>query len=210
MPAMNTVFSPDEAAAVVRALRERRTVGPLRFEAGQKADHSVILEAVESARWAPNHKRTEPWRFFLLGDDEIARLADVNAERMRNSGTAPERIELKHAEWKSTPGVMIMLCQHAPEHSDILRQENYAACAAAAQNFQLHLFAHGVASKWSTAACWDLPSFWELLGLDGQPENCEPVGIFFYGIAASQPTPMRNLSTTDIVRDSTQPELVTG
>lgn len=205
MPAMSTMFSPDEAAAVVRALRERRTVGPLRFDAGQKPDHEVILEAIESARWAPNHKRTEPWRFYLLGADKIARLADVNAERMQNTGTAPERIELKHAEWNSTPGVMIMLCQHAPEHSDILRQENYAACAAAAQNFQLHLFAHGIASKWSTAACWDLPSFWELLGLDGQPENSEPVGIFFYGIPASQPTPMRHLSTAEIVTDSTEP-----
>lgn len=203
MTAMSTVFSPDEAAAVVRALRDRRTVGPLRFDTDLKPAHGVVLDAIESARWAPNHKRTEPWRFHLLSESQITQLAEVNAERMRQAGTAAERIELKHAEWNSTPGAMILLCQHAPEHSDVLRQENYAACAAAAQNFQLHLFAHGIASKWSTAACWDLPSFWELLGLDGQPENSEPVGIFFYGVAASQPTPMRNLSTADIVTDAT-------
>lgn len=202
LAAMNDSFSTVEAAAVVRALRERRTVGPLRFASGEQPDHELILAAIESARWAPNHKRTEPWRFHLLNEKQIAALADVNAERMRQAGTAEERIALKHEEWNSTPGVMIMLCQHAPEHSDILRQENYAACAAAAQNFQLHLFAHGVASKWSTAACWDLPGFWELLGLDAQPEHCEAVGIFFYGIPASQPPAMRHLDTADIVSDN--------
>lgn len=209
MRSMSNRFSPDEAAAVVRALRERRTIGPLRFATGEQPDHELILAAVESARWAPNHKRTEPWRFHLLNEEQIAALADVNAERMRNAGTAEERISLKHKEWNSTPGVMILLCQHAAEHGEILRQENYAACAAAAQNFQLHLFAHGVASKWSTAACWDLPGFWEMLGLDGQPEHSEGVGIFFYGIPDSQPTPMRHLETADILSDNrTQVEAV--
>ena len=198
---MKNVFSPSETTAVIRALRERRTTGPLRFDSAAEPDHAVVAEAVESARWAPNHKRTEPWRFFLLNKDRIGALADVNAERMRRNGASEANIEAKHREWSSKPGVMIVLCQHAAEHDDILRKENYAACAAAAQNFQLHLFASGIASKWSTAACWDVPGFWELLGFEGWPELVEPVGIFSYGVPASVPPARRNLDRTEILRN---------
>src|SRR5690625_6130977 len=80
---MSEPFSSTEANAIVRALRERRTTGPLRFDPDVQPDHDIVRDAVESARWAPNHKRTEPWRFFLLGSEQIRGMADVNAERMR-------------------------------------------------------------------------------------------------------------------------------
>ena len=195
---MNTT---EEHLSLIRLLRERRTAGPLRYDPDRKPDHATILNAIESARWAPNHKRTEPWRFYVLGDSQIAGLAEVNAERMRLAGAKPESIGAKHEEWSSTPGVMILLCQHAAEHGDILRKENYAACAAAAQNFQLHLSAHGLAAKWSTAACWDVPGFWPLLGHESQPADSEPVGVFFYGVPASLPEPMRRLEQADITVD---------
>ncbi|HLR46110.1 MAG TPA: nitroreductase family protein, partial [Deinococcales bacterium] len=147
------------------------------------------------------HKRTEPWRFFLLDRERIDALADVNAERMRRAGSSAANIDAKLAEWRSMPGVMIVMCQHAAEHDEVLRKENYAACAAAAQNFQLHLFASGIASKWSTAACWDVPGFWELLGFEEWPELMEPVGIFSYGVPASVPPARRNLESADILRN---------
>jgi len=198
---MSEPFSSTEANAIVRALRERRTTGPLRFDPDVQPDHDIVRDAVESARWAPNHKRTEPWRFFLLGSEQIRGMADVNAERMRRANSRPDTIEAKHAEWASTPGMMVLMCQHSEEHDDILRQENYAACAAAAQNFQLHLFAHGIASKWSTAANWEVPGFWPLLGLEQAPPLMEPVGIFSYGIPASHPPARRNLELADILSD---------
>ena len=198
---MTEPFTATDTAAVIRALRERRTTGPLRFDTSVQPDHRVVTEAVESARWAPNHKRTEPWRFWLLDTDAIHALADVNRERMLQAGATEPALSSKHAEWSSSPGVMIMLCQHAVEHDSVLRQENYAACAAAAQNFQLHLFASGIASKWSTAACWNLPGFWQLLGLTGQPADCEPVGIFFYGVPVSLPPARRNLEAAEVLTD---------
>src|SRR5690625_2121420 len=97
--------------------------------------------------------------------------------------------------------MMVLMCQHSEEHDDILRKENYAACAAAAQNIQLHLFAHGIASKWSTAANWEVPGFWPLLGLEQAPPLMEPVGIFSYGIPASHPPARRNLELADILSD---------
>jgi len=198
---MSTPFTTTEAAAIVRALRERRTTGPLRFDSEAEPDHDIVREAVESARWAPNHKRTEPWRFYLLGRDQILGMADVNAERMRRANAKPESIAAKHEEWAGTPGMLVLMCQHDAEHDEVLRRENYAACAAAAQNMQLHLFAHGIASKWSTAANWDVPGFWPLLGHDQAPELMDPVGIFSYGVPASVPPARRNLERADILVD---------
>src|SRR5690625_6353597 len=90
---MSEPFSSTEANAIVRALRERRTTGPLRFDPDVQPDHDIVRDAVESARWAPNHKRTEPWRFFLLGSEQIRGMADVNAERMRRANSRPDTIE---------------------------------------------------------------------------------------------------------------------
>lgn len=198
---MTEAFSTDTRTALITLLRERRTTGPLRYDPDRKPDHAVVLDAIESARWAPNHKRTEPWRFYVLGDSQIQGLADVNAERMRRAGASAESISTKHQEWAGTPGLMVLMCQHAAEHDDVLRKENYAACAAAAQNFQLHLFANGIAAKWSTAACWDIPEFWPLLGHENWPQDMEPVGLFFYGIPARLPPARRNLEAQDVTVD---------
>ena len=194
-------LDPQLKSAITSLLRERRTAGPLRYDPDKTPDHQVVLDAIESARWAPNHKRTEPWRFFVLGDAEIQGLADVNRERMQRAGAKPETIEAKHREWTGTPGVMVLMCQHGADHDPQLRQENYAACAAAAQNFQLHLFAHGLAAKWSTAAVWDIPAFWPLLGLTEKPTDMEPVGVFFYGVPASLPPASRKLDSADVTVD---------
>ena len=34
----------------------------------------------ELARWAPNHRLTEPWRFYLMGPETVAAAVDCWAE----------------------------------------------------------------------------------------------------------------------------------
>ena len=61
------------------ALLTRRTIND--FEAELPAGWKDALErAVEAATFAPNHKRTEPWRFHLLGPSAIQRVCELNAE----------------------------------------------------------------------------------------------------------------------------------
>ena len=36
-----------------------------------------ILDAIEVARWAPNHHLTEPWHFYVLGEQKIQACIDL-------------------------------------------------------------------------------------------------------------------------------------
>jgi hypothetical protein len=181
-----TQLAANDPETVVAALRSRRTIGLPSFSA-QAPDHARVLEAIESARWAPNHHRTEPWRFYLLDAGRIARLGELWTEVQLRRGVPPERATDRGRQWAQAPGVVILTCESAPDTDDVTRKEDYAACCCAAQNLMLHLWAHGIGSKWSTAAVWTHEGFWPLLGHAQPPAGAEVVGIFFYGIPARVP-----------------------
>lgn len=213
--------------SVVAVLRERRSVAQPRLAGSVINDHDVVRKALESARWAPNHKLTEPWRFYLLDDERIKRLADLNAELLERGGSNADRAAAKREQWAAVPGIVIFTVRSAPGADAVMRREDYAAVACAAQNFMLHLWSAGVASKWSTSAVWRHEAFWPLLGHEGGAQDVveaqevtvpgatvpeatddepgqppeEVVGIFFYGIASGVPAGRRKLSLPEILRD---------
>lgn len=57
-----------------------------------------LKEAVEAATYAPNHKRTEPWRFHLLGPESIQNVCKLHAELVA-SKNGPEAGEKKLKRW---------------------------------------------------------------------------------------------------------------
>ncbi|MEO1171006.1 MAG: nitroreductase family protein, partial [Myxococcota bacterium] len=74
-------------------LRQRRTVH--NYE-DQPVDAAVVERALEAARWAPNHKLTNPWCFYVMGERTKARVAEVAAaiatDIARGAGADPERL----------------------------------------------------------------------------------------------------------------------
>ncbi len=56
---------------VVQAIRGRRTHKAFRPE---PVAPDVLRELLELARWVPNHRLTNPWRFRVLGPDALERL----------------------------------------------------------------------------------------------------------------------------------------
>lgn len=159
--------------AVLAVLRSRRTVHDFRAEAVPDA---LIERAVELACWAPNHHRTEPWHFYLLGPRTRLALARLNAEQVR--ATRGERAaEIKQQRWLAMPGWLLLTCDRNPER--VREQEDYAACCCAAQNLLLALWAQGVGAKWSTGEVTRSDAFYT--ELDITPENEFVVGMFWYG-----------------------------
>ena len=205
-----------DPSAVVETLRGRRSVGQPRLAGSALPDHAVVRDALESARWAPNHKHTEPWRFYLLDDERIHALAELNAAMLERDGAPDERVAIKREQWAAVQGVVIITVRSEPDADDVTRREVYAAVACAAQNFMLHLWACGVASKWSTSAVWRHEGFWPLLGHAPEPDDSdddrvltaapgadgeEVVGIFFYGTAESVPAGKRRLPLEAVLTD---------
>ena len=150
------------------------------------------MEAIGSAVWAPNHHRTEPWHFYLLGDSVVEKLCQLNADLVRaNKGEKAAAVKLKR--WRSVPGWIVLTCNRSDD--EIRQQEDYAACCCAAQNFSLHLWALGIGVKWTTGAVTREDQFFEFLNIDKQSELV--VGLFWYGLPAAIPDQHRK-STEDI------------
>jgi nitroreductase len=178
-----TTFSIEERAAVERALRERRTVHDFHPEPVPRA---LVEHALELARWAPNHHRTEPWRVYLLGRAAREAVAQLNAALVAEaSGERAAAVKLKR--WRAVPGWLVLTSARG---ADALReQEDYAACCCAAQSFMLALWSAGVGAKWTTGAVVRTQGFAEIVGFDAAAEQV--VGLFWYGWPAAETTQMR-------------------
>lgn len=195
-----------EAAATlpvstIDVIRTRRSVTQARLVDGPGVDHDEVVAAVESARWAPNHKRTEPWRFYLLDEGRKTRLADLWGEQLARTGSKPERAAAKRAEWANVPGVVIVTCTSAEGAAETTRLEDYAATVCAVQNLCLHLWSKGIATKWSTAAVTEHEDFWPLLGHPVAPPDTRLVAFVFYGAVQEPIAAHRKLGVEDVLTD---------
>jgi nitroreductase len=170
----------DVLAAVIRA---RRSINL--FESGA-IDAALLEQAVELARWAPNHRLTEPWRFYLIGPETAHAIADL-AARIEADAKGAQAAALRRQRLLDIPGSLALT---SARHEDPLTdRENYAACCCAAQNLMLYLAAHEVGTKWTTGAITRDHRFYQLLGADPACETI--VGHFWYGRFRVRPTQKR-------------------
>lgn len=175
---MELDFSPSETD-VAGLIRSRRTINDFRPEAPPR---EAILQAIELARWAPNHKLTEPWRFHLLGPHTVNAVLELNG-RIVTEEKGAEAARKKLAKWSQVPGWMAVSYQTS---SDPLRdQENYAAVCCAVQNLTVFLWSQGIGVKWSTGEITRHIDLYELLRIDSGAERI--VGLLWYGYPASVP-----------------------
>jgi len=59
-------------------IRTRRSIYPKAYNDEEITDEE-IWHVLENANWAPNHKKTEPWRFRVLRGNALVRLGEFLA-----------------------------------------------------------------------------------------------------------------------------------
>ena len=189
---INTSFSPEEQAAISRAIKTRRTINVFTEEV---PDREILLDAFEHARWAPNHKLTEPWQFVMLGPETQAKFLD-GVERFITANKGPEKAEKKMAKLRKVPGWFIVTNQRTPD--DPLRErEDYAATSVALHNAILYLWGQGIASKWSTMGFSRTDEAYEILQLD--KTKVDIVGVILYGYPDMYPRTKRQEASASVV-----------
>jgi len=172
--------SPQQLANV---LRSRRTIG--RF-AEREVPSELLLEAIEVARWAPNHRLTEPWHFFLLGRQAIAH----TIERVGELGARGKTEEMGQRKARRAQGVPAWVVVTSKRDDDpIVSRENYAATCCAIHNFSLFLWQSGLGMKWCTGALSEDTAYATSLGIDVAKEAV--VGILRIGYPINTPSQQR-------------------
>ncbi len=158
---------------VTRIIVSRRTIHKFK---PQVPPRDIIFKSIEMASWAPNHKQTEPWRFYILGPETTASAARLNAEIVeKKKGAAVANAKLK--QWQQVPLMIVVTCAKAGD--PFREKEDYAATCCAIQNMSLYLWSEGVGVKWSTTKTTQTAEFHALLNIDKEKE--EVVGLLWCG-----------------------------
>lgn len=152
---------------VIEAIKARRSVARLRSD---PVPREVIEQILEAAVWAPNHRMTEPWRFYVLTGEARRRFAEIR-RRFRATTfpdpAAPEAVralEKLTADTLATPA-LIIVTTHTPDDEEV-RSDNIAATFMGIQNMMLTATSLGVGTYMRTGGLIHDPDLRALLGLE--------------------------------------------
>lgn len=139
------------------AIRTRRTH---KAYAPEPVDRMTLDELFELARWAPNHKLTNPWRFRVLGPRAL--------ERLKAAGEDP----IAAAKLNRAPTLVAVTATQSGD--PVMDEEDMLAAGTAAYVVLLAAHGRGLAGYWRTPgvlrtaagrAALDVPGDERVLGL---------------------------------------------
>ena len=186
-------FESQELREFGEVLRGRRTIN---LYLQTPVPDELVRDAIEAATWAPNHHVTEPWHFYRLGEDTINACLDICRELTTAKKGDAKAGEFKAKSWSEKPGWLVVSCRQSDD--ELMQQEDYAACAAAVQNFMLYLWKAGVGSKWTSGDITRDARFFDAVGIDASQESV--VGLIWYGYPKLTPTQQR-ADVADVVTE---------
>lgn len=185
---------------IFEAIRNRRSIGKVSQEPVAKETIEQILEA---GVWAPNHRLTEPWRFFVLSGEGRAKLGDALAA-VALDGLAADADETEReskangAKSKALRAPVIIAVAVAPvERPDVIELEEYGAVNAAIQNMLLATHALGLGAVWRSGEPCYHPLMNEAFGLRPQDKM---LGFLYIGTPdMATPQPRRSSSASKTI-----------
>ena len=167
------------------------------------ADRPVTREQIETllaaAVQAPNHRLTNPWRFYVLGPD--AREAYGRALGERKAKKQPDPVkgaevrEAVAAEHRALPAMIAVAVVETTDAEQ--REEDYAAAMMAVQNIMLLAMELGLGTAIRTGG---VMSDAAARGAAGIPEGQRIIAIVNVGVPADQPLPKARTSAAELTR----------
>ena len=157
-------------------------------------DRAVSREEIETllaaATLAPNHRLTQPWRFYVLGPEARyaygLALGDRKARKLEDPAAAQAMRETVAAEHRALPG-MIAVAVVTNENPEI-REEDYAATMMGIENLALTAVELGLGTALKTGSVMGDPA---ARGAVGAREGERIVAIVNVGEPAEVPPPKK-------------------
>lgn len=141
----------------------------------------VLERMLATAIWAPNHRLTEPWRFFIVEKGSLVRsqVATLAYQTIFHKTENEERATIVKKRILSTPVILFVYC--VPGGNEKITRENYASVCCAIQNISLAGVAEGLTVYWETGGVTGHPD----LGLTiGAEKEWSIVAMLSIGVAS--------------------------
>ncbi|QDP85943.1 nitroreductase [Chryseobacterium sp. SNU WT5] len=169
-----------EKTSVLKEIIEgRKSIFPKSYSA-EEIDGEVLNEIINSGNYAPNHKRTKPWRFRTFRNEEKNQLGVKLAEIYKQTCLPQAYLEKKYLDISdkiSKTDTIITICVN---FSGLLPEwEEIAATSMAVQNMYLTATAYEIGCYWSTPGM--IQHVGDYLSLE---DNQKCIGFFYLGKVA--------------------------
>ncbi|MCW3159917.1 nitroreductase family protein [Chryseobacterium oryctis] len=168
----------NKAEILKEIIEQRRSVFPKDYS-DTEISQEIVDEILNSAKFAPNHKRTKPWRFKIFKGEEKSKLA-LEMQSIYKA-TQPEQLFLekkyqdigfKIHKANVVISIVVNFSGMIPEWEEI------AAVSMAVQNMYLSCTANGIGCYWSSPKI--VENLKESLLIE---ENQKCLGLFYMGIS---------------------------
>ena len=189
---------PAPESDLLEAIRTRRSIGRVRPESPPR---ELVEQLLEAATWAPNHRLTEPWHFFVLAGDARRELGDVMArslDAVLPSDASDRQAQLDKARAKPLRAPVIIAVGVVPQEGPkVIEVEEVLAGGAAVQNLLLAAHDRGLAAMWRTGEPAYDPAVKAFLGL---PPNAHLIGFVYVGYPDAPPSQKRRRPAAECTR----------
>ena len=164
---------------VENAIRGRRTHKQYGRE---PVPDATLRELLDLARYAPNHRLTEPWRFRVLGPAVRARIEELAG--------AKEAAKLRRAP-------TLVLATASLSGDPLVDEEDLHATACAVYAVLLGATGRGLASYWRTPSAFTEPAVRAALALGGDERV---VALIHLGPPLSRPPAKERVPLDEVLR----------
>ncbi|GIP26016.1 putative NAD(P)H nitroreductase YfhC [Paenibacillus sp. J23TS9] len=164
----------NKPSALAQIIRERRSV-----KTGYKnipVPQELVLELLNDAVYAPNHKLREPWRFIFVPTDAKQLFALEMAQHY------PDDMFENRIKYFNEPDAYLIIVMTVSDNQK-QQDEDYGAVSSMIQNFQLLAWERGLGTVWKTNMHIYDPKVKEMLGVQAGEKIAGFLHLGFYNEA---------------------------
>jgi|TARA_B110000263_G_scaffold241110_1_gene245006 nitroreductase len=169
----------NKSTEILEIIKNRRNTKSFTDKEVLTEDIEYLLEA---GIWAPNHRNTEPWRFFVIQKNsllksKISREMIILQEKKSNKLLSEEQKNKIEITIAKAP-FLVFVYSLIDIYSEEVTEENYGAVCCAIQNIQLVATSLGLGVGWSTGTISKINNLNTILGIT---ENLKITGVLSIG-----------------------------
>ena len=167
-----------ESMSVLDIIKARRTIGAMQDKDVSEDAINLMLEA---GTWAPNHKKTEPWKFRVFTGNSRVRLGDEMERIMKQKTAHLSEEEALKKTTKAKKGPLrapVIIAVAVSPSGKVPEIEEISAVAASIQNMLLVAEEQGLATIWRTGEIVYQTELNDFLSLE---EDDKLLGLIYVG-----------------------------
>lgn len=167
-----------KSMSVLDIIKARRTIGAMQ---DKDVSENAINLMLEAGTWAPNHKKTEPWKFRVFTGDSRVRLGDEMERIMKQKTAHLSEEEALKKTTKAKKGPLrapVIIAVAVSPSGKVPEIEEISAVAASIQNMLLVAEEQGLATIWRTGDIVYQSELNDFLSLE---EDDKLLGLIYVG-----------------------------